>query len=102
MDRSKRMTNPQNFNSDGTVKKGSRFNFSNKYKKLRNELKEIFRKEADVRKYQHECLANEIISLGDKIYVEDMNFKALQKRSKKTEKNEKGKYKRKKITDQYH
>ena len=96
MDRSKRMTNPQNFNSDGTIKKGSRFNFSNRYKKLRNELKEIFRKEADVRKYQHECLANEIIKLGDKIYVEDMDFKALQKRSKKTEKNEKGKYKRKK------
>lgn len=96
MDRSKRMTNPENFNSDGTVKKGSRFKFSNRYKKLRNELKEIFRKEADMRKYQHECLANEIISLGDKIYVEDMNFKALQKKSKKTEKNEKGKYKRKK------
>jgi hypothetical protein len=34
--------------------------------------------------------------LGDKIYVEDMNFKGLQKRSTKTEKNEKGKYKKKK------
>ncbi|WP_291256223.1 transposase [Fusobacterium sp.] len=96
MDRSKRMTNPNNFKIDGTIKKGAKFNFSNKYIKLKNTLKEIFRKEADTRKYQHECLANEIIALGDKIYVEDMNFKGLQKKSKKTEKNEKGSFKKKK------
>ena len=53
------------------------------------------RKEADIRKYQHECLANKIISLGDKIYVENMNFQGLQKRAKK-KKNEKGKFKKEK------
>lgn len=36
------------------------------------------------------------MSLGNKIYVEQMNFKGLQKRAKKTEKNERGKFKRKK------
>ena len=96
MDRSKRITNPNNFKPDGTVKKGAGFKFSKRYIKLKNQLKEIFRKEADIRKYQHECLANEIISLGDKIYVEEMNFQGLQKKAKKTEINEKGKFKKKK------
>lgn len=96
MDRSKRMTNPNNFKIDGTLKTGVKFHFSNRYIKLKDKLKEIFRKEADIRKYQHECLANKIISLGDKIYVENMNFQGLQKRAKKTEKNEKGKFKKKK------
>lgn len=40
--------------------------------------------------------ANLLLEEGNKVYVEDMNFKGLQKRSKKTEKNKKGKYKRKK------
>ena len=53
-------------------------------------------KQADVRKYQHECLANYIISLGNNIFVEQMNFSGLQKRAKNTEKNNKGKFKRKK------
>ena len=96
MDRSKRQTNKDNYNLDGTVKKGAAFKFSNRYIKLKNKLREIFRKEADIRKYQHECLANEIISSGNKIYVEEMNFQGLQKRSKNTEKNDEGKFKKKK------
>ena len=54
----------------------------------------MYRKQRQIRKYQHECLANFVISLGDKVYVEKMNFAALSKKSKKAEKNEKGKYKR--------
>ena len=100
MDRSRRATNPDNYNEDGTIKKqGNRktvWNKSNHYLKYQDELKELYRKQADVRKYQHECLANEIISLGDNIYVEKMNFQGLAKRSTKTEKNEKGRFKRKK------
>ncbi len=88
MDRSKRQTNKDNYNLDGTVKKDAAFKFSNRYIKLKNKLREIFRKEADIRKYQHECLANEIITSGNKIYVEEMNFQGLQKRSKNTEKND--------------
>ncbi len=37
-----------------------------------------------------------IISLGHKVYVEKMNFAGLQKRAKNTEKNDKGKFKKKK------
>ena len=100
MDRSIRATNPDNYNEDGTIKrqgnKKVRWNKSNHYIKYQNELKELYRKQADIRKYQHECLANYIISLGNKVYVEKMNFAGLQKRAKNTEKNDKGKFKRKK------
>lgn len=100
MDRSRRATNLDNYNEDGTVKKqGSKrvvWNKSNHYLKYQNKLKELYRKQADVRKYQHECLANQIISLGDNIYVEKMNFQGLAKRSTKTEKNDKGRFNRKK------
>lgn len=100
MDRSRRSTNPDNYNEDGTIKKqGNKkatWNKSNHYIKYQNQLRELYRKQSDVRKYQHECLANEIVSLGDNIYVEKMNFQGLAKRSTKTEKNEKGRFKRKK------
>lgn len=100
MDRSRRTTNPDNYNEDGTIKKqGNRkmvWNKSNHYLKYQDELKELYRKQSDVRKYQHECLANEIISLGDNIYVEKMNFAGLSKRSTKIEKNDNGRFKKKK------
>ncbi len=100
MDRSRRATNRDNYNEDGTIKKqGNKkvvWNKSKHYIKYQNDLKEIYRKQADVRKYQHECLANYIVSLGNKVYVEQMNFSGLQRRAKNTEKNEKGKFKRKK------
>ena len=100
MDRSRRAINPDNYNNDKTIKKQGnkkvKWNKSNHYIKYQNELKELYRKQADIRKYQHECLANYIISLGNKIYVEKMNFAGLQKRAKNTEKNDKGRFKRKK------
>lgn len=100
MDRSRRATNPDNYNEDGTIKKqGNKkatWNKSNHYIKYQNQLRELYRKQSDVRKYQHECLANEIVSLGDNIYVEKMNFQGLAKRSTKTEKNDKCRFKRKK------
>ena len=100
MDRSRRSTNPENYNEDGTIKKhGNKkviWNKSNHYIKYQNQLKELYRKQADIRKYQHECLSNYIISLGNNIYVEHMNFAGLQKKSTKTERDDSGKFKRKK------
>ena len=100
MDRSLRTTNPDNYNEDGTIKKqGNKkvvWNKSNHYSKYQNQLKELYRKQADVRKYQHECLANQIISLGDTIYVEKMNFSGLAKKSTKTEKTDNGRFNQKK------
>ena len=100
MDRSRRATNPDNYNEDGTIRKqGSKkvtWHKSNHYIKCQNKLKELNRKQAAIRKYQHECLANHIVSLGENIYVETMNFSGLAKKTVKTEKNDKGRFKKKK------
>ena len=98
MDRSKRATNPNNFNNNGTIKKGIKleWSYSKKYIKAKNKLKDLYRKQADIREQDHNILTNEILKNGNIIYVEEMNFKELQSRSKKTEKNDKGKFKKKK------
>lgn len=55
MDRSRRSTNPDNYNEDGTIKKqGNKkatWNKSNHYIKYQNQLRELYRKQSDVRKY---------------------------------------------------
>ena len=101
LDRSRRKSNPENYNEDGTIKKQGNKKVvwikSNRYVRGQNKLKELYRKQADVRKYQHECLANEILEQGDTVYVETMNYKSLQKRAKNTTVNEKtGKINKKK------
>lgn len=101
MDRSRRYTNPQNYNEDGTIKKppkGQRFSWykSKKYIQLAGKVRELERKNADIRKYQHTCLANWILSLGDAVYVEQMNFSGLQRRAKETKIDKNGKYAKKK------
>jgi len=98
MDRSKIKTNPSKYNSNGTIKKGNKekWNFSNHYVKLRNLRKELYRKQSEIRKQDHYKMINNLLNLGNKFYVETMSFKGLQKRSKKTEKNDKGKFKSKK------
>lgn len=40
---------------------------------------------------QHKTLANQLIKLGNEFYIEDMNFKALAKKSKELKKNKNGK-----------
>ncbi|MEX0083126.1 RNA-guided endonuclease TnpB family protein [Clostridium butyricum] len=98
LDRQRRANNPNNYNYDGTIKRGVKLEWtkSNKYIKTQNELREIQRKQADIRKQSHEKLANYIISLGDRILVETMQFQGLQKRAKKTTKNQQGKFNKKK------
>ena len=98
MDRSRRAMNPENFQSDGTIKRGVKLRWkdSKRYKKLAGELRHLQRKNADIRKYQHNCLANAILEMGNEIYVESMDYRALQRRAKKTTKNAKGRFNRKK------
>lgn len=99
LDRQRRANNPNKYAEDGTVKKGNpeKWVRSQNYLKSLLILKEITRKQAVIRKQDHECLAHDILRLGDEIKVETMYFKALQKRAKETKKNEKtGKMQRKK------
>ena len=98
LDRSRRACNPNNYNEDGTIKRGIKlvWNKSNKYIKTQNELREIQRKQACIRKQSHEKLANHILTLGDRVLVETMQFQGLQKRAKNTTINKNGKFNKKK------
>lgn len=98
MDNSRRAMNPGNFNADGTIVRGKKLTWkqSNKYKKLAGKARELQRKNADIRKYQHTCLANYILSLGNKVYIEPMNYKGLQRRTKETKIGSSGRYQSKK------
>jgi hypothetical protein len=98
LDRSRRATNPLNVDEAGRIIKGKKkWEFSKNYKKQKAQLKELYRKLALYRKFSHQYEANRMVMLGDIFYIEEMNFKALQKRAIKTEVSEgTGKYKRKK------
>ena len=82
MDRSRRATNPQNFNEDGTVKKGRKtWKYSNHYKKLKTKHSEL-------------CRINAVNR--DTLVTEPKNASKLMKRAKETTVNSKGKFNKKK------
>lgn len=98
MDRSRRATNPKYYNPDGTIKRLKRqhgqkqkrkWKYSKRYYRLRAKLRDLNRRLADIRKMEHNILANELLQHGNEFVVEDMNYKALQKRSKETKTNAK-------------
>ncbi|MBF2065312.1 MAG: transposase [Calothrix sp. C42_A2020_038] len=81
MDRQRRANNPDNFNSNGTVKKSSkRWNKSNRYKKTAAKKREIERKQAAQRKSSHGKLVNQTLKLGKHIKTEKVSVKAWQKK----------------------
>lgn len=99
LDRSRRATNPENYNEDGTIKHGKLKPWvkSKKYLHYQSRLRETYRRMAAKRKQCHEKLSNEILSLGIDVRVEDMSFKGLQRRSKNTTiKKSNGRYNSKK------
>jgi putative transposase len=80
MDRQRRANNPQNYNVNGTVKKGKKiWKKSNRYKKTSSELVEIDRKLAAHRKSLHGNDINKIISIGTIIKTEKVPYKSWQK-----------------------
>ena len=85
MDRSKRRSNPDNYNENGTVKKGAKkWSFSKNYERLRLKLKEIHRKEAQTRKRDHGRIVNFIYSIGGRVAVEKNHYKSYQRNYGKT------------------
>lgn len=99
MDRSRRAMNPENYNPDGTFKRGVKLtrNKSKRYRRIQHQLAMIQHHQADIRKQQHNELANYLLTLGDCFFVENMSYCDLVHRANKTEISEKtGRYKRKK------
>lgn len=91
MDNSRRATNPDNYNADGTVKKGItidgkksklRWNYSNGYNRARLELKNLYRVDAENRKLEKQILANKILSYGDNFAINDYPFQYAAMRKK--------------------
>ncbi len=97
LDRQRRSNNPDNYNEDGTVKKGKKKWYKSKQMRItEDKIKMLYQKRANKLEYSHNILAKYILSLGNKIIIEDMNWAALAKKAKKTEKNDKGRFKKKK------
>lgn len=97
MDRSRRATNPDNYNPDGTIKKGKKtWKYSNRYKKLKAKHSELCRINAINRRLAINEDVNHIRSLGNIFITEPKNADRLKKKVKNTTKTENGKYKRKK------
>lgn len=79
-DRSRRATNPGNYNEDGTVKKGSRkWHRSNRYKKRQARIAECQRKLSAIRKKQHGELCNKVLSIGNIVKAEKLSYRSFQK-----------------------
>ena len=98
MERSRRATNPQNYNPDGTIRKGRKqWQFSKRYGRLRQKHQELCRIAAENRAFAIKEQVNHLRTLGDCFVTEPANAKKLQKRANpeiKTDK--KGRMKRKK------
>ena len=83
IDRSKRVSNPENFNEDGTVKKGKhQWNLSKNCRKKMQKVRVLYAKRTAFIKQEHHKLANELIEKCERIITEDMDYSSFQRRSK--------------------
>jgi hypothetical protein len=80
MDRSRRACNPDNFNQDGTVKKGPKtWTRSRRYILLARKRKELERRLSAERKRSQGELANRILDQGSIVKTEKLSYRAFQK-----------------------
>ena len=86
MDRSRRATNPQYYNEDGTIRKGKKiWKKSKRYKKLQKRHRDLCRKNAINRHLAINQTVHEIRAMADNVVIEPSNVKSMQKRAKKQE-----------------
>lgn len=84
--------NPDNYNPDGTIKKGKKVWVNSKgYLETKHALADLKRKQAEYRKLNHKELANAIVQMGDKFIIRQSNFEKLKERSKEDRKSATGK-----------
>lgn len=99
LDRQRRANNPNKYNTDGTINIQNKDKWikSNNYIKTQNKLRDVQSKIARIRRQKHEELSNYILSLGNVVKVETMNYKGIQTRAKGTTVNKKtGRFNKKK------
>ena len=90
MDRSKRLSNPNNYNPNGTIRKSvplrgatpakrPQWVFTGGYLRLRARLKELHRRLAAYRRTEHGKLANRVVAMGNTVMAEKLSYKAFQR-----------------------
>ena len=91
MDRSRRISNPNKYNEDGTINRSNRdpWKYSKNYVKMCRLLKSLYRKKHAYIVDSHRTLCNKLITIARYFPVEKMHFQALQKRAKETKRQEK-------------
>ena len=89
MARSRRAMNPENYREDGTIRKGKKtWKKSRRYRKLQKQYRNLSRIAAENRHFAINEDVNHIRELGNVFVTEPGNAKKLQKRAKKTERQE--------------
>ena len=104
MDRSRKATNPQMFNADGTIihvdklppncldQHGKRkWVSSQRYRALAMKRRALYQKQTALRRQLHNELANQLLAQGDEFNIEQMRFRGLAKKSKEVKKSKTGK-----------
>ena len=77
LESSKRATNPENYNPDGTIKTKKQrkapltWNYSNHYKAARAKLADLYRVEAENRRLERQKIANELMQYGNEFIVNE-------------------------------
>ena len=91
MDISRRMSNPAKYKPDGIIDKNdhSRWTFSKTYIRLRRERKSLYRAKSEYIKHSHHALVNRLLEDARYFIIEDMDYAALAKQSKRTERSDK-------------
>lgn len=83
IERSRRVNNPECYNSNGTIKKGAKFKRpSNRQMRLQVRRLKAYRSLSEERKKLQGQLVNHLVSRASVIKIEDLNVKGLQRRSR--------------------
>ena len=102
LDRSSSANNPQNYNPDGTIKKGpKKWKRSKSYFKTLFKLKALHSKRSRIVKQYHYKLVNDIKKLGNQVFYEKVSVEGQKRRAKKTERSEKESIVNNKVVHKY-
>lgn len=90
VERSMRLHNPENYNPNGTVKKGKHsWKLTRKCRKMKRLMRVLYRKQTAYVQSSHQKFINHLIQTTSEFILEPMEFAGLQKRAKNTERSDK-------------
>ena len=90
LDISRRNANPDKYNPDGSInrKNHEKWNYTRGYKRKLRQLKTLYRKKAAYIKQSHIEMIYQLLTDSHEFITENMDYKALQKRGRQTERSE--------------